>query len=100
MKIQTNEITLVYDLINHMRKKGMPDAMAGYLRFLLEDNIPMKIKIDGKLYSAPWRYWQEYVSAFASCCGCCNDDSIAEVDKARDVLLKHAVRLKDGALDY
>jgi hypothetical protein len=100
MKIQTHDTTLVYDLVNHMREKGMPDYMSGYLRFLLEDNIPMHIKIDGKLYSAPWRYWNAYVNAFASCCGCCNEDSIAEVDMAREELLKHAVQLKDGALDY
>jgi hypothetical protein len=100
MKIQTYDTTLVYDLVNHMRKKGMPDNMSGYLRFLLEDNIPMHIKIDGKLYSAPWRYWNAYVNAHASCCGCCNEDSIAEVDMAREELLKHAVQLKDGALDY
>ena len=49
MKIQTYDTTLVYDLVNHMRGKGMLDEMAGYLRFLLEDNIPMHIKIDGKL---------------------------------------------------
>jgi len=100
MKIETYDHSLVYDLVNHMRKKGMPDEMAGYLRFLLEDNIPMHINIEGKLYSAPWRYWQDYVSAFASCCGMCCDESIAEVERAKSELLKHATRLTDHALDY
>ena len=100
MKIETYDHSLVYDLVNHMRKKGMPDEMAGYLRFLLEDNIPMHIKIDGKLYSAPWRYWQDYVGAFASCCGMCCDESIAEVERAKSELLKNATRLTDHALDY
>lgn len=100
MKIETYNHSLVYDLVNHMRKKGMPDEMAGYLRFLLEDNIPMHIKIEGNLYSVPWRYWQDYVSAFASCCGMCCDESITEVEIAKSELLKNATRLTDHALDY
>lgn len=100
MKIDTNTHSLVYDLVNHMRKKGMPDEMAGYLRFLLEDNIPMHIRIEGKLYEVAWRYWCDYTAAFAACCGLCDDDSIAEVERSKMELLKHATQIKDGALDY
>ena len=100
MKIQTDETTLVYDLVNHMREQGMPDEMAGYLRFLLEDNIPMHIKIDGKLYSVPWRYWEDYTHSYSACCGVCCEESIADVERSKAELLKHASELQDHALDY
>lgn len=100
MKINTSNHSLVYDLVNHMRSKGMPDEMAGHLRFLLEDNLLMNIKVDGKLYEVPWRYWQAYTSTFSACCGCCCDESILDVDIAKKELLKHATQLTDHALDY
>ena len=100
MKLKTCDTMMIYDIVNHMREKGLPDETAGYLRFLLEDNIPMHIKIQDKLYSVSWRYWHTYVMAVASCCGCCNDETLGEVERARDELLKHATKLQDNALDY
>jgi hypothetical protein len=99
-KIQTYQSTMVYDIANHMREKGMPDTMAGYLRFLLEDNILMNIKVDGKLYEVAWRYWNAYVMAHGSCCGTCNDDTLAEVERTKNELLKNATELTDYAIDY
>lgn len=100
MKIETFDTTLIYDIVNHMRKKGMPDVMGGYLRFLLEDNIPMTIRIDNKLYKAPYRFWQAFVQAHGSCCGCCDADSLHDVDVARKALLENSIHVTDQAIDY
>lgn len=100
MKIETDKYSFVYDLVNHMRGKGMTDEMSEYLRNLLEDNITMHIKIEGKLYSAPWKYWRDYVSAFNSCCGCCDLECFSDMEVTKKELLKHSVELKDSALDY
>lgn len=100
MKIQTSDTNLVYDLVNHMREKGLPDKTAGYLRFLLEDNIPMHIKLNGELYISPWRYWRDYVLAHSDCCGCCDEESIKDLDNARDQIIKHSVKVQPHAIDY
>ena len=99
-KINTYQHSMIYDIVNHMREKGLPDETAGYLRFLLEDNILMNIKIDGKLYKVAWRYWVDYIHAFGSCCGSCDEDSLAEVERSKKELLKNAIELTDHALDY
>lgn len=100
MKIQTYDTTMVYDIVNHMREKGLPDETAGYLRFLLEDNILMHIKVGGKLYQVAWRYWVDYVEAHCSCCGVCDEDSLAEVERTQKELLANATELTDHALDF
>ena len=100
MKIQTYQTSMVYDIVNHMREKGLPDETAGYLRFLLEDNILMNIKIDNKLYEVAWRYWNDYIHAFGSCCGSCDEDTLAEVERSKKELLKNATELTNHALDY
>lgn len=100
MKIKTYDTTMVYDIVNHMREKGLPDETAGYLRFLLEDNILMKIKVGGKLYEVSWRYWVAYVEAHCSCCGICDEDSLAEVQRTQKELLENATELTDHALDF
>lgn len=99
-KINTYQHSMIYDIVNHMREKGLPDETAGYLRFLLEDNILMNIKIDGKLYQVAWRYWVDYIHAFGSCCGSCDEDSLAEVERSKKELLKNAIELTDHALDF
>lgn len=100
MKIQTYDHCLVWDLVEHLRKKGLSDETSGYIRFLLEDNIPMKIRIDGVLYSAPWRYWEKFTTAHATCCGACCDDTIKDVEIAKKELIKNSIVLKDGAIDF
>ena len=100
MKIQTYQTSMVYDIVNHMREKGLSDETAGYLRFLLEDNILMNIKIDGKLYEVAWRYWNDYIRAFGSCCGSYDEDTFAEVERSKNELLKNAIELTGNALDY
>jgi hypothetical protein len=90
-KINTYQHSMIYDIVNHMREKGLPDETAGYLRFLLEDNILMNIKIDGKLYEVAWRYWVDYIHAFGSCCGSCDEDSLAEVERSKKELLKKII---------
>ena len=100
MKINTRDNTMVYDIVNHMREKGLPDETAGYLRFLLEDNILMKIKVGKKLYEVAWRYWVAYVEAHFSCCGVCDEDSLAEVKRTQKQLLKNATELTNHAIDF
>ena len=100
MKINTHDTTMVYDIVNHMREKGLPDETAGYLRFLLEDNILMHMKVGGKLYKVAWKYWVAYVEAHCSCCGSCDEDSLAEVERTQKELLKNAIELTNHALDF
>jgi hypothetical protein len=100
MKIQTFESTLVYDITNHLREKGLEAETAGYIRFLLEDNIPMTIKIDGKLYRNSWKKWHRFTSAYGDLVGCVCDDTIHHYELAKTDFFKDAVQLTDHALDY
>ncbi len=47
-----------------------------------------------------WRYWVDYIHAFGSCCGSCDEDSLAEVERSKKELLKNAIELTDHALDF
>lgn len=100
MKIQTSNTALVYDIVNHLREKGVPPETAGYIRFLLEDNIPMILKIDGKLYETSWRYWSEFISAYNALVGSVNEDTIYHYELAKTELIKNAIQLTDHAIDY
>lgn len=100
MKIQTFNTTLVYDIVNHLQDKGMTPETAGYIRFLLEDNIPMILKIDGKLYETSWKYWAMFTSAHGDLVGSVNEDTIHHYELAKTELIKNATQLTDHAINY
>ena len=51
---------MVWDIVDHMKEKGLDELTAWYLRFVLEDSIIMNIIVDDKLYATPFKYWLAY----------------------------------------
>lgn len=100
MKIQTYDTTLVYDIVNHLREKGLPSETTGYIRFLLEDNIPMRLFIDGKLYETSWIYYTQFVNAHGDLVGSVNEDTIYHYELAKTELIKNAQELTEYAINY
>ena len=101
MKIQVIESSMPYDIGRHISKEfNLNKDQSKYLNNILAENILMVIKIDGKLRQTTWKYYHDFTMAYSSCCGNCNDESLAEVEKARNELLQNSVELTDHAIDY
>lgn len=66
----------------------------------LNENILMNIMVDGKNYRVPYKYWLEYVSDFANCCGSCNEFTLSAVEKSKKALLENGVHVTDHAWEY
>ena len=60
MKVSKYQTSMVWDIVDHMKEKGLDELTAGYLRFVLEDSIIMNIIVDEKLYQTPFKYWLAY----------------------------------------
>lgn len=101
MDIKTHDTAMPYDIALHVTKeKGLTTEQSEYLMEVLRCSILMVIKVDGKLRQTTWMYWNNYVMAHCSCCGSCDEDSLAEVEKTRNELLEHSTELTDHALDF
>lgn len=100
MKVSEYQTSMVWDIVNHMKQKGLDEVTAGYLRFVLEDSILMNIIVDNKLYETPFKYWLAYKEAYASCCGSCNEDTLHEVDIATKELLENSTEIQKDYLNY
>ncbi len=101
MKVKVFNTTMPYDIADHVAKeKGLNDFQHKYLTEVLSDSILMIIKINGKLRQTTWKYWSNYISAHCSCCGSCDEESLAEVEKYQNELLENSIELTDHALDY
>ena len=101
MKIQVFDTSMPYDITLHVTKeKGLTTEQSEYLMEVLRCSILMVIKVDGKLRQTTWKYWNNYVMAHCSCCGSCDEDSLAEVEKTRNELLENSTELTNHALDF
>lgn len=100
MKVSKYQTSMVLDIVDHMKEKGLDELTAGYLRFVLEDSIIMNIIVDDKLYQTPFKYWLAYREAYGSCCGSCNEDTLYELEIAKKELLKNSTEIQKHALDY
>lgn len=92
---------MIYDITNFLREEiDLTPEQAGLLRFCLEDNILMIIEIDDKVYQTPWKYYRDFVEAFGTCCGTCNEDTLFEVERSKKELIKNSQRLSNHANKY
>ena len=100
-KIKTHDTAMPYDIALHVtQEKGLTSEQSEYLMEVLRHSILMIIKVDGKLRQPTWKYWNNYVMAYSSCCGVCDEDSLAELENAKKELLENSNELTDHALDY
>jgi len=101
MKIQVYDTSMPYDITLHVTKeKGLTTEQSEYLMDVLRSSLLMVIKVDGKLRQTTWNYWNNYVMDHCSCCGVCDEDSLAELEKTKNELLENSTELTDHALDF
>lgn len=101
MEIKVSVTSMPYDITLHVTKeKGLTTEQSEYLMEVLRSSILMVIKIDGKLRQTTWKYWNNYVMAYCSCCAVCDEDSLAEVEKTKNELLENSTELTEHALDF
>lgn len=100
MKIVKHSTSMVSDIVNHMKKNGLSPKAGEELYSVLEDNILMNIIISGQLYEVPYVYWKTYIVCYSNCVGHCNDDTLNDLEQAKEKLLQNATKLREHALVF
>lgn len=91
----------VYQLVDRWENKLRLDTWdTAFIKKEMEENIPCPIKIDGKLYLAPYKYWIDFTSAHGSCCGSCNEETLLAVETTKKNLILNSVEINEWSLEY
>jgi len=91
----------VYQLIERWERKLRLDVWdTAFIKKEMEENIPCPIKIDGKLYLAPYKYWFDFIDAHGSCCGSCNEETLNAVDVAKKALIANSIDINEHSLEF
>lgn len=91
----------VYQLIDRWeRKLRLDESDKHFILSDMLDNIPCAIKIDGKLYLAPYKYWFDFTDAFGSCCGSCNEETLLAVETTKKNLIINSIEINEHSLEF
>jgi len=102
MKLEVNYHDFVSALLEKWRTELKIDDLAlKLIRQDLIDNIPMNVRLNsdgirkkGEIYEVPYKYWLDFTSAHYSCCGSCNEDSLAELERSKNTMMIHATNVE------
>ena len=91
----------VYQLVERWENKLRLDTWdTAFIKKEMEENIPCPIKIDGKLYLAPYKYWMAFTNAHVSCCGSCNEETLLAVKETKEDLLRNSIEINEHSLEF
>lgn len=101
MKITCYQHSMLHDLTEHWQKTlNLNDDQVSQIYRDLNDNILMNIKLNGKWYEVPYKYWWDFTDAYFSACGSCNEQTLFEIERTKNMLLLNSTELKEGSNDF